>query len=519
MTSGPLFVVDEGLGAHGTADHTVRVGSVTAWVSGWTPAGVDALAHRAVERGLEAIASWPGDWAIVLKRDAREGLQVAVDPYAGRVLYTDGVTVAEAPEDVTDLRTLPVDEAGMAVQLSGWVEDPTTTLVQGIWRVPAGYGGAVSASRVRLARIWVPEPRPSERPVLELRTTVEAVVRDRLARSREPVTALSGGLDSSVLAGVVTTLLPNGAVPKAVCNRFAGWEADEGPWIDAVSARHGLHTVHVDSRELDPLEVLERLAPPGFPPLIVNHHLNLALLRNADGPLWTGFGGDEVFGHGLDLVRELAEDGRTLRAAWEAFWLARRYRHVRMSQTRALRMWTGRWVRAMLPDRSRVRVAGRPRGTLQRRFETATHPLVARSREEQQRLARSTGTSIEMPLLDPRIASLCLAIPARRLVRRGRTRFVVREAFADLLPPTVARRADKSDLSRAFDQPLSDRSRSASALEVDAQLLAPWVDAPDIEACRSAAEEGSHRAWCALFRMVGASRWLQWHTGGVQGSP
>ena len=513
-----LFVVDEGLGAHGDADHEIRIGNSVVWIDGWTPAGPDALARTAVQDGLRAVAHWPGDWALVIKDDACEGFRVAVDPYGGCVLYTDGTRVGRTPESLGDLRAFAVDPAGMAVQLTGWIEDPTVTLLRGVWRVPAGYGGTVRPNRVRIARIWVPEPRSAERPALALRTTVEAVVRDRLRRhARLPAIALSGGLDSSVLAGVMTGVHPDGGVPHAVCNRFPGWEADEGPWIDVVAEKLGLRTTAVDSRALDPLDVLERLAPPGFPPIIVNHHLNVALLQAAHPTaLWTGFGGDEVFGHGLDLVRELAEDGRTLRAGWEAFWLARRFRHARMSQGRAVRMWLGRWVRAMLPDRARVRVEGRPRGTLQRRFETATHPLVARSREEQHRLATGMGTTIEMPLLDPRIAEVCLALPARRLVRRGRTRFVVREAFADLLPRKIARRASKTDLSRSLDEPLS--MKDARALRVDSTLLEPYLGAREVEAVRVRAHAGSHAAWCALFRMVGASRWLEWHTGARSGS-
>ncbi|MEZ4320181.1 MAG: asparagine synthase C-terminal domain-containing protein [Myxococcota bacterium] len=499
-----MQVSDQGLSAEGTADHVVEAPDFTAWIDGWTPAGPEALARSLVERGLASIADWPGDWAVALKRHGRAGLVVAVDPFGGRVLYTDGTTVASAPEHVTDLRTRPLDPAGIEAQLTGLLGDPTRTLVRGVTRVPGGFGGTTGERGV-IARIWLPRPLPVERPALELRAAVEGAVRDRVAQHRErPVLALSGGLDSSVLAGVLAGHGPLGVVS----NRFDGWTADEGPYIRAVAERHRLQPVPVDSRTLDPLEVLDRLAPPGFPPVLVNHHLNLALLRAADGPLWTGFGGDEVFGHGLDLVTELARDGRSLRAAWEAAWLARRYRHAEMSQARALRSWGARWVRAMLPDRAQIRRPDRPRGAFQRRVETVTHPLILRSREEQARLAALVGTPMVMPLLDPRVAAVCLGIPSRRMVRRGRTRWVVREAFADVLPPEVHRRPDKSDLSRGLDEPL----RSAT-LDLRLDLLAPWRSARQIASLRQRFRSGEHGAAADLFRLVGASRWLEWHTG------
>jgi asparagine synthase (glutamine-hydrolysing) len=499
-----LFVVDEGRGATGEAPLQLRVDDAVVWLDGWTPAGLDALARAVVRDGLGAVAAWPGDWALVSKRDGRDGLTVAVDPFGGRVLYTDGVRVGPSPESLGDLRDRPVDAAGMTVQLSGWIDDPTTTLVQGVWRVPAGFGGWVSASGVRLERIWNPEARPSNRPALAVRAAVEGAIRDRLARlDRPPVVALSGGLDSSVLAGLVAASGSAVSSPAVVSNRFAGWASDEGRWIEAVEAQHGLSSVAVDSRALDPLEVLDLLPPPGFPPVIVNHHLNLALLRAAGGAsLWTGFGGDEVFGHGLEILGALVAEGRPLRAAWEAFWLARRFRHVAMSQSRALRVWGSRWARAIRD--------GEQRETLQRRIEHLTFPLLARSREEQHRLAQRIGASIEMPLLDPRIAEVALGVPTRHLVRRGRTRWVVREAFADLLPREVARRTDKADLSRSLDEPMA---RRGGDLDIDEAVLAPFRSARAIDACREAAEGGRHAAWCDLFRMVGASRWLEWHTG------
>jgi len=486
---------------HGTADSRVRLGRSTVWVDGWTPAGPDALAAALVAHGPTGVAHWPGDWAAVLHTDGTRESHVVVDAFGGRTLYTDGSRVADRPELLGDLRDYEVDPSGMEAQLTGWIDDPTRTLIRGIWRVAAGYGGAFGGS-VQLRPMYHPRVRVPQRPALSLRAIVETSVTEHLSVcSGVPRVALSGGLDSSVLAGLLADRTPI----RALSNRFVGWSADEGRFIDAVCALHGLDRTDVDSRSLDPLEVLELLGPPGFPPVLVNHHLNLALMRESGGALWTGFGGDEVFGHGLEVVRELVQSGHPVRAAWEAVWLARRFRHGEMGVGQAYRMWAGRWARSMLPDRLR---RTQPRSSLQGRLGTLGDPLIGRSREEQRRLAALVGVDLMMPLLDPRIAEVCLGLPARRMVRRGRTRRVVREAFSDLLPRLVSDRADKADLSRSLDQRLHD-----AMPEVDLALLRPWRKRSDIDALRAGCIGGCHDSAADWFRLVGASRWLKWHTG------
>ena len=52
-----LFVRDEGLGATGEASLEMRVDDAVVWLTGWTPAGLEALARSAVRDGLESGAS------------------------------------------------------------------------------------------------------------------------------------------------------------------------------------------------------------------------------------------------------------------------------------------------------------------------------------------------------------------------------------------------------------------------------------------------------------------------------
>ena len=61
--------------------------------------------------------------------------------------------------------------------------------------------------------------------------------------------------------------------------------------------------------------------------------------------------------------------------------------------------------------------------------------------EDRNSMAHSLEARV--PFLDHRLAELCFSLDARRLIDRGRTKAVLRDALADLLPEKVRERRDK----------------------------------------------------------------------------
>ncbi|MCA9572420.1 MAG: asparagine synthase, partial [Myxococcales bacterium] len=424
------------------------------WVAGRPLGGADALAARFAAAGPDGVGDWPGDWALVARRAGDDRLWVAVDAFAGVPLF---VRADVATTDPTSLRG-PPDREGMRQQLAARFDDPWRTLYDGVWRVPAGHGGALGHPR-DLRRIFVPRGGDPN-----LRAVLQRAVDERLPEG-EVWLALSGGLDSSALAACL-----EGPRLRTTTNAFPGWTADERPFAHAVAARVGAPLVPVDSRGLDPFEVLDLLAP--FPPVLVNHHLNLALMAPGR-TLFTGFGGDEVVGHGFDVVRQRMAEGRPVRGLLDAVALAARYRHARASFPHELQRWLreagGAWLRP--PTAQQLR---------ERRVARLTHPLLARSREEQILLARSRGTRLEMPFLDPRVAAAVIELPASVCCRRGRTRAHLRTAFAGELPRSILDRTRKADLSQSFHarfhEGLSKRLPLLGAVVEEGLVTASWVD-------------------------------------------
>lgn len=451
------------------------------WVVG-SLADPGALAERYVRWGPEAVAAEPGDWALVA--DRRGERRVQVDAFGGCPLFVRGREVTTALERPS--WSGPVDPVGVQQHLTAHLVQPWRTLVQGVWRVPAGHAGGVTEP-TRWRRAY--RPVGSSVPLAD---AVSVAVRERCGGDVR--VGLSGGLDSAVVAAAAPGV-------GLVSNRFRSPAVDEGPWIRATTRHLGRDREDVPSDT--PLDVLGLLPEGAEPPLLGNHHLN-ALLHRSGCTLLTGFGGDEVFGHGFDVVREWARRGRPARALGEALALAVRYRHEPETLPRA----TGRWGREAL----RALLVPSPEPLRHRRVARFTHPLLARSREEQMRIAARLGATIAMPLLDPRVVASVVDAPASARCSRGRTRLHVRKAFHEHLAPLVRERTTKTDLSPTLRQAV-EAALERYGTELAEGALPVGVSRSDVHRRRATFEAGenTHAAW--LWRVVGLVRFLSWHTG------
>jgi asparagine synthetase B (glutamine-hydrolysing) len=469
-----------------TAEPTLTTGPWAVWVDGAPCGGRDHLARTFVEHGTAALGDRPGSWALVAERRGETGLHVAVDAFGGAPLFVRGM---EARRDPSGWRG-PLEPAMIRAHLAGDAGTPARTWIRGVHRIPAGHGGHLGDPRAL---------RPLYRPVgstMPLREAVVRAVRDR--RVDDPWVALSGGLDSAVVAAC---LAADGPV-TAITNRFGDWSCDEGDLASATARRLGVPRHDVDSRT-GMGRVLDLLAPPTFPPMLANHHLTLGLLA-PDRVLFTGFGGDEVFGHGFDVVRELART-RPDRALLEAVALAIRYRHAEATVGHELSRWLREAARAVVHPPS-------PATLRMRRIRRFTDPLLSRSREEQLALATRVGARLVMPLLDPRVVAAVVERPASWRVRRGRTRQHVREAFADLLAPEVLQATTKADLSQTVRHEIPsmlDRYRSTIHRHIADLRLTSAEEDRLRRGLRG--DVGPSAPW--LFRVIGAARYLAWHTG------
>jgi asparagine synthase (glutamine-hydrolysing) len=127
------------------------------------------------------------------------------------------------------------------------------------------------------------------------------------------------------------------------------------------------------------------------------------------------------------------------------------------------------------------------------------------------RVASTFSIEPRYPFCDKRLVEYCLALPADQKLRRGWTRYILRDALSGILPEKVQWRSDKGDLSTNFRRALAaDRQRLETELLVNGEALKHQIDLP---AVRRAFDGGSWNssddAAVALWKIATIAAWLR----------
>lgn len=275
-----------------------------------------------------------GDFAFVIWDPERKALFGARDHFGVKPFYyadRPGELFACATE-IKALLTLPeipaeLNEERLADFLATMREDRENTIYAGILRLPSAHAVNVDASGVRIWRYYtlapatdVPQDATDEEYEARFRALFTEAVRARL-RSAFPVgTELSGGMDSSSITCVAREVLPAGAPLHTVSLVYDDLaECDERPFINEVLSRGEFIAHFVRGDRLGPLENIDEVYTYLDDGLASgNQHLVWSVKKKASEAgirvLLDGIDGDNVVGHGLLYLKELAEAGE-----WETF--------------------------------------------------------------------------------------------------------------------------------------------------------------------------------------------------------
>jgi asparagine synthase (glutamine-hydrolysing) len=389
---------------------------------------------------------------------------------------------------------------------------------------PGGTGVRVlwdPASRIRAAG------RRRGADAAALRATVEACTAALADGAEHILCEISGGLDSAIVA---TTLAAIGRPPRSAINFYRRQvEADERAYAQAAADRAGV-ALRTVLREPTPLDAATfaasaRAPRPNFNAVDPSYDAGLCEAITASGAdvLFTGHGGDVVFLQvgAAALARELlagrpCEGSRLARLAdiarrmrrsvWSLAWEAairrpsrwtmdavERPRLVTVPPSKAVHPWLAD-LRGV-PAAKRAQVHGLVMGLIL--MEPTRHAELARSAH---------------PLLSQPVIELCLSIPSPILCSGDGDRTLARAAFADRLPPIIAERRSKGDLSvylarnlvaslgylrplllegRLAAQGLIDRTAVDEALTLDAMI---WKDTT-VDVLAAATLEAWVRHW------------------------
>jgi asparagine synthase (glutamine-hydrolysing) len=286
-----------------------------------TASDTEVIVHAWEEWGEKCFSRFNGQWAIALWDRRAERLVLSRDPLGicplffvrrpGSLLFASEVKSIFADQSVARA----FDPAGLDQTFTYWSPVAPRTVFRGVEQLEPGYYAILDRDGFRKAPYWrITFPEQGREPVQDasenadaLRERIIEAARLRFVRSDVPVGAyLSGGIDSSVTAAVIARYTDTPLHTFSL--RFSDSEFDEGQYQKKMSAVLG--TRHQDIM-VSPSDIAA-----AFPEVI--WHGESPILRAAPAPLFllsklvrdngykvvvTGEGADEVLA-GYDLFRE-----------------------------------------------------------------------------------------------------------------------------------------------------------------------------------------------------------------------
>jgi asparagine synthase (glutamine-hydrolysing) len=328
-------------------------------------------------------------------------------------------------------------------------------------------------------------------------------------RSIGPIAiSLSGGLDSTALAAVAATLLPQVRPSQDRLKSFSYvfdelHECDEREFIEPIVERYGLDATYIPCDEKWPLRDLARwpvdrgfvLGDPyaWLPTAVIE-----ACRQDGCRLLLAGYYGDVLFRGGrywaLDMLREFRfkELAATLAASpadveWrrDVFNSGLRPLIPRLFKQawRRLRPGVGAEFRSSLHPSfiKRAGIASRIGGNGRElcfpapgqwpRLRHLTLSVFAQGPAAVRKYYNRHNVEIEMPYQDRRLVEFVMAVPADQLARPGRDRYLHRRAMLALLPRKVRERVRRTIFFPLFEKGLLGEERAAVASILEDPLI------------------------------------------------
>ena len=511
-------------------------------------------------RGMFALAIWDAPRRkLVLARDRMGQKPLLYRVVPERIVFASEMKALLALPDADVPRKINPPALDRYLTF-GYINHPDTIL-QGVHKLPPAHYAVWQDGRFSLSRYWEPDwnaevDAPIEADAERLRDLLSEAVREQMVADVPLGAFLSGGIDSTIIVGLMRRF--SAGPVKTFSIGFPDPAFDESRYAEMAAKFLGAehHSFMVEPKAWESLPALARQFDEPFadssalPTWLVSRetrkHVTVAL---------TGDAGDELFG-GYDRYRAAALAARldrlpaSVRSALGS--LARRLpasskAKTRMRQVKRLLEAVGetpvlrylRWIEmfdeptrgglysdafleelAAIDSGSPSSSLEEPAALLARGFQAAykrdpvTAAMVA---DVLTYLPGDLLTKVDMasmahslecrgPFLDHRVVELALAMPLKHKLRLrgGRSKVVLKQAFADLLPEPI-----KTRPKMGFGVPLDRWFRGELKDELQAVLLDPvalnrgWFRPESVERLIREHVEGrkdhAYRLWALLM--------------------
>ena len=457
-----------------------------------THSDTEAIVHLYEEQGVDFVKHLNGMFALALWDAKRQQLVLARDRLGKKPLvYRHELGRLLFASELKSLLEVPgvpreIDPQALDAYLTYQYVPHPATIFRGIAKLPPGHVAVYRDGRRDVLTYWQPdfnveEDRPAGDYADELRTLLTSAVEMRL-QSEVPLGAfLSGGIDSTVIVGLMSRLA--GEPVRTFSIGFPVKEFDETSYARTAAERFG--TIHEEFQvRPDAMAMLPRLVwhydEPFADSSAVPTWYVSQLTRQKVTVALTGDGGDELFaGYPRYLAVWLAEGFDRLplvarRILAGGYWqrlptgsrqksIGRRFKRfaemLGQSPARRYLEWIAIFgearraalysddFMAQLPDEDPLGFLSAALARSDRRdaltafslADLVTYlPCDLMTKVDIASMAH--GLECRQPFLDYRVVELAARMLPRLKFRRGRGKRILREAFADLLPRSIQRR-------------------------------------------------------------------------------
>ncbi len=308
-------------------------------------------------------------------------------------------------------------------------------------------------------------------------------VRNRLHTDKPVGLSLSGGLDSSFLAGILAKELARKNKPlytfsHVVAEKYNGSIADERYYIKLIGEKYPniIQEFVQFPEEVGPFDELEdiceRTEALCYPFIYVDKALYSAAQKHGTGLFFTGFGGDfAISNKGSGMIYEMLRENQ-YQKAWHYFLFLKKYDNLSlltavrrliidpaipdrfyMLLRKYLRPDSIRLNDKLLAAANKKRIFG-VGGSAKNRFSRIIDSGILGGLlfNTQKKLSASFGLECTVPMLDKSICEFFMDIPPEQFLMNNSKRSLMRRAMQDYVPEEIQWRKDKSAFSPNFTE-------------------------------------------------------------------
>lgn len=453
-----------------------------------------------------------GDFSFAIVDPAKDEIFCARDHFGCRPLYfVDQPEFLAVATKISDFKQIPgfrfeLRDQYIMDSICAIERTDSSTAYQGISRLkPAHYMKLVNGRLSLQHRYWDLKVNEDfialtlEEASVELRERITEAVRQRIPAKGQIGVELSGGLDSSAIASVLTRLSGPEITIHAFTHSTASEREGHHQFQTSESAfskdiiekypsvrQHRVTGKHSSGGYQALAEGLHCL----FKPMNLHYAVNSDLLFREAGQsgtavIFSGLGGDEGVSYdGTGVMNELIGQGRfsTLRAllksgtdrrGWRLYkryvrlmlnyyapsitdmlqkdWRKERYRSFALQKplARKYQMRKRFYSSHAFPVKADVRAMQQFR---------IMYPHIPERIEETSLLARQHGIEYRYPLLDVKLVEFFYSLPSEYKYRDGTGRYLFRLAMKGIMPEKIRMRSDKwgNTIPNVFDRVLRD---------------------------------------------------------------